>query len=82
MFKFFEKSDKPIEQKEQKESDKLNVLVFDDSENQDYSRILDLHFNEDDNFPTKATAVSESGQISQILEQENFDVIFAATPDH
>ncbi len=56
MFKFLEKS---IEQKEQ-ENDKLNVLVFDDSEKQDYSQILDFHFNEDDNFPTKAASANKS----------------------
>ncbi len=83
MFKFFEKKlDNQTEQKEQKESDKLNILIFDDSENQDYSQILDLHFNEDDNFPTKASVINESSQIAQTLEKENFDVIFVATPNH
>ncbi len=83
MFKFFEKKlNSQTERKERQKSEKLNVLVFDDSENQDYSRMFGFHLNEDDNFPTKAASVNELSQISRELEKENFDIIFVATPDH
>jgi len=81
MFKFLEKN-KATEQKERKESEKMNVLIFDDSENQDYARILDFHLNEDDSFPTKASVIDKLNRLPQTLEKENFDIIFVATPDY
>jgi ubiquinone/menaquinone biosynthesis C-methylase UbiE len=81
MFKFFEKSNNTAEQKE-REDEKLNVLVFDDSEDKLYAESLDFHFNEDDNFPTRAVSVSEVGKISRMAENGGFDVIFVATPDN
>ena len=82
MFKFLEKINRPIEQKEQKEEEKLNVLVFDDSRDQMYAENLDFHLNEDEDFSTKASTTKEVGQINKILEEEGPDVVFVATPDH
>ena len=84
MEKFFNnifKKKKP-EKKEQKEQAKLDVLVFDDTEDQLYGEHLDLDFNKTPSYLDRKTIVSsEVEEFFKRIREEQPDVIFIANPD-
>ena len=82
MEKFFNnifKKKKP-EKKEQKEQIKLNVLVFDDSEDQCYGEALDLNLNDNQEFPTKSKTINKLKGLIEKARNEEVDVIFITPP--
>lgn len=87
MEKFFnnifkkKKPEKP-EKKEQKEQAELDVLVFDDTEDQLYGDNLDLSFNKDPFYlDRKAINSNDIEKIFERIREEEPDVIFIANPD-
>ncbi|MBU4375457.1 hypothetical protein KKH38_03075 [Patescibacteria group bacterium] len=57
------------------------MLIFDDSEDQDYAQHLNWQLNENENFPTKSAPINELKQIKEIARKQEVDIIFVATPD-